>query len=145
MFKLDIHTSTSHAKRLKKMYPLIHWYENLVHHFKFSQVGHNLGHQHSGKTDTYDDKSGMMGYSCSSDNGPIMCFNAAKSWQMNWCAFKSIVVEPATNNGTECFEQDLYGIFDFDKENANYVLVKINDRILTDQYNTFNSKKRIYS
>ena len=87
----------------------------------------------------------MMGYSYSSDNGPIMCFNAAKSWRTGWYADKTYKVEPTANDGTECFEQDLYGIADFDNENAKYVLVKINDSSSTDHYVTFNSRKGINS
>jgi len=49
------------------------------------EIGHNLGLAHSGEgTSTYDDKSGMMGYSYSSDDNPVMCFNNAKNWQLGW-------------------------------------------------------------
>jgi len=48
------------------------------------EIGHNLGLAHSGEGDTYDDQSGMMGFSYSQDDGPIMCFNAPKTYQLNW-------------------------------------------------------------
>eukprot|EP00546_Thalassionema_frauenfeldii_P015177 CAMPEP_0178920280 /NCGR_PEP_ID=MMETSP0786-20121207/14918_1 /TAXON_ID=186022 /ORGANISM="Thalassionema frauenfeldii, Strain CCMP 1798" /LENGTH=434 /DNA_ID=CAMNT_0020594331 /DNA_START=252 /DNA_END=1552 /DNA_ORIENTATION=+ len=48
------------------------------------EIGHNIGLGHAGETATYDDQSGMMGYSYSSDEGPVMCFNAAKTFQLGW-------------------------------------------------------------
>lgn len=36
------------------------------------EIGHNLGFAHSGESQTYDDQSGMMGYSYSDDEGPVM-------------------------------------------------------------------------
>jgi len=42
------------------------------------EIGHNLGLGHAGETAEYDDQSGMMGYSYSQDDGPLMCFNAGK-------------------------------------------------------------------
>lgn len=41
----------------------------------------NLKHSGEG-SDEYDDKSGMMGYSYSGDDIPVMCFNNAKNWQI---------------------------------------------------------------
>jgi hypothetical protein len=51
-----------------------------------------------------------MGYSYSQDDGPVMCFNGAKSWQTGWYNPKSAVVTPSTGG---CFEGNLYGIADF--------------------------------
>ncbi len=40
---------------------------------------------HSGEgSNQYADQSGMMGYSYSSDDAPLMCFNNAKNWQIGW-------------------------------------------------------------
>jgi hypothetical protein len=37
------------------------------------EIGHNLDFAHSGEgTETYADQSGMMGYSYSDDEGPVM-------------------------------------------------------------------------
>jgi hypothetical protein len=48
------------------------------------EIGHNLGFHHSGEGSAeYADQSGMMGYSYSQDDGPKMCFNGAKSWQVS--------------------------------------------------------------
>lgn len=49
------------------------------------ELGHNLGLSHSGAgTNQYADQSGMMGFSYSQDDGPIMCFNAPKSNFLGW-------------------------------------------------------------
>eukprot|EP00536_Pseudo-nitzschia_multiseries_P002942 jgi/Psemu1/301685/fgenesh1_kg.42_\ len=49
------------------------------------EVGHNLGLGHSGDPlDQYGDQSAMMGYSYFQDDGPAMCFNAAKNFQLEW-------------------------------------------------------------
>jgi hypothetical protein len=49
------------------------------------EVGHNIDLAHSGEgTAEYADQSGMMGYSYSQDEGPVMCFNNAKMWQLGW-------------------------------------------------------------
>eukprot|EP00548_Thalassiothrix_antarctica_P008347 CAMPEP_0194131402 /NCGR_PEP_ID=MMETSP0152-20130528/2184_1 /TAXON_ID=1049557 /ORGANISM="Thalassiothrix antarctica, Strain L6-D1" /LENGTH=480 /DNA_ID=CAMNT_0038826173 /DNA_START=24 /DNA_END=1462 /DNA_ORIENTATION=- len=49
------------------------------------EIGHNLNLAHSGEgNNEYDDQSGMMGYSYSSDEGPVMCFNGPKSYQLGW-------------------------------------------------------------
>jgi hypothetical protein len=50
------------------------------------EVGHNINLAHSGEgTAEYADQTGMMGYSYSEDEGPAMCFNNAKMWQLGWC------------------------------------------------------------
>jgi len=55
---------------------------------------HNLGLAHSNENgNTYNDQSGMMGYSYSQDNGPLMCFNAAKSWQLGWLQDRRVTYE----------------------------------------------------
>ncbi len=49
------------------------------------ELGHNLGMGHSGiGSNEYADTSGMMGYSYSNDDGPVMCFNSAKSSKFAW-------------------------------------------------------------
>ena len=50
------------------------------------EIGHNLGLNHAGEgTAEYGDRSGMMGYSYGGDDeGPLMCFNAANTWQLGW-------------------------------------------------------------
>ena len=59
------------------------------------EIGHNLGLAHSGEgSDPYGDESGMMGYSYPQDEDPIMCYNPAKSWQLNWYSDKSVAFDP---------------------------------------------------
>ena len=66
----------------------------------------------------------MMGYSYSQDDGPVMCFNGAKSWQAGWYTSKSTVVNPSTGG---CFEGNLFGIADFGNAASSTVLLKVND------------------
>ena len=50
------------------------------------EVGHNLGMGHSGDSSgEYGDESCIMGGGFS-ENGALLCYNAAKSWQMGWFA-----------------------------------------------------------
>ncbi|KAI2503877.1 Gametolysin peptidase M11 [Fragilaria crotonensis] len=49
------------------------------------ELGHNLNLAHSSEGSTeYGDQSGLMGYSYGNDDGPIMCFNGPKTWQLGW-------------------------------------------------------------
>ncbi|KAL7425494.1 hypothetical protein ACHAXM_000042, partial [Skeletonema potamos] len=49
------------------------------------EIGHNLDFAHSNEgTERYGDTSGIMGFAYNQDEGPAMCFNAAKSWQSGW-------------------------------------------------------------
>jgi Gametolysin peptidase M11/Divergent InlB B-repeat domain len=58
------------------------------------EVGHNLYLQHSNEgASNYADQQGMMGYSYNQDDGPVMCFNAAKSSQLSWYNDKEITID----------------------------------------------------
>ena len=83
-----------------------------------------------------------MGVSYIQDDGPIMCFNGAKSWQTGWYASKSTVVNPSTGG---CFEGNLFGIADFGNAASSTVLLKINDLSSTDYYVAFNRQTGINS
>lgn len=49
------------------------------------EIGHNLNLAHSNENGaTYNDQTGMMGYSYGSSDTPVMCFNAAKHYQLGW-------------------------------------------------------------
>jgi len=64
------------------------------------ELGHNFNFRHSGVgASEYADKTCMMGYSYSQDEGPRMCFNAAKSWYFGWYDDRHITVN--TNLITE--------------------------------------------
>jgi len=105
------------------------------------EIGHNLNMAHANENGvTYTDQSGMMGYSYSSDDGPIMCFNAAKSWQFGWYDDRHIVL--STSNPT--YEGQLVGIADYSPSSAP-VLVKLNTATSTDYYVNFNRKTGINS
>lgn len=63
------------------------------------EVGHNLGLAHSGEGDEqYGDQSGMMGYSYGLDDGPKMCFNAAKNYQLGWFKKQQADYNPIDKN-----------------------------------------------
>ena len=80
----------------------------------------------------------MMGYSYGEDEGPVMCFNSVKSWQTGWYKSKSKEINPASTGTDRCFEDNLYGIADFNTTAATTVLVKINDAANVAYYVTFN-------
>eukprot|EP00957_Ditylum_brightwellii_P145111 11052565-Ditylum_brightwellii.AAC.1 len=49
------------------------------------EIGHNLGLHHSSHGSIeYGDQSGVMGFGYGQHEGPSMCFNAAKTWQLGW-------------------------------------------------------------
>ena len=59
------------------------------------EMGHNLGLMHFGEgNDSYGDESGVMGYSYSGHEGPKMCFNPAKSWQLGWYDDQCVEIYP---------------------------------------------------
>lgn len=50
------------------------------------EVGHNMGLGHSGVPggSEYADTVGFMGFSSGADDAPARCFNAPKTYQLNW-------------------------------------------------------------
>ena len=48
------------------------------------EFGHNVGLSHSNDDKNYGDHSCLMGRSSIKTNGPRMCFNGPKSWQLGW-------------------------------------------------------------
>lgn len=93
---------------------------------KMHEVGHNLGLAHSGEgKNKYGDTSGLMGKSFAPEDGPKMCFNAAKSWDLNWYSDRRQVVDLTTGPKLLNFA----GIVDYSKgqttENLHTVLAKI--------------------
>jgi len=106
------------------------------------EIGHNLGLAHSAKDGvSYGDKSGMMGFSYNRDNGPFICFNPAKNYQLGWFNDKAIEVDPI-NNGP--WAGTIIGIADYSNDlvdqNAN-VIVKIKTGGSRDYYIGYNRKK----
>ena len=79
----------------------------------------------------------MMGYSYSQDDGPKMCFNAAKNWQLGWYASRQLLFEDKIWNGR------LIGQVDHENLNADpddKVVIKLNTASNTDYYLMFNRK-----
>jgi hypothetical protein len=62
------------------------------------ELGHNLGHHHSGKDlVTYKDPTCNMGNRGSwSDAGSNFCFNAAKTWANKWYEEYHVTVDPSS-------------------------------------------------
>merc|ERR1712232_1129391 len=83
------------------------------------EVGHNLGLGHSNQgTTAYGDQSSMMGYSYDSDDGPKMCFNAAKNFQLGWYERQKESFYPLSNKDmTQSFV--LNGIDDYNKDGSS--------------------------
>jgi len=123
------------------------------------QLGHNLGHLNSGQGadqyedyDQYGDKSCMMGYSYSSDEGPVMCFNAAKSWHFNWYSriYIDFEIDAPSYIGREL---NLIGIDDYVNgvyTDAHVTVVMVRVMVLVvgvfdDLYLMYNRKKGINS
>mmetsp|Transcript_31451 Transcript_31451/g.57611 ORF Transcript_31451/g.57611 Transcript_31451/m.57611 type:complete len:1535 (+) Transcript_31451:73-4677(+) len=62
------------------------------------EFGHNLGLHHSGNGDkSYADHSCLMGNPSYGDDGPQICWNAAKSWESTWYADDSVTVTPSAS------------------------------------------------
>ena len=81
----------------------------------------------------------MMGYSYNLDNGPLQCFNPAKTYQLGWLNDKTVEVDP--NNGR--WEGVVIGAVDYSNpnvdQNAN-VIIKVDDL-----YIGYNRKKGMNS
>jgi len=104
------------------------------------EIGHNMGLAHSGESSAYDDQSGMMGYSYSSSNAPLMCFNAAKNWQLGWYDDRQRIISSG-----ETWTGNVYGISDYGNTNTgDTVIVQIPDTSF-DWYVSFNRKVGINS
>jgi len=109
------------------------------------EIGHNFGLAHSGKDEvSYGDKSGMMGYSYKQDNGPLQCFNPAKTYQLGWMNDKAVEVDP--NVGT--WVGTIIGPTDYSNAvvdpNAK-VIVKIKTGDFEDLFIGYNRKKGMNS
>jgi len=87
-------------------------------------------------TSEYGDISGMMGSSNSIDDGPLKCFNAAKSYQLRWFEDKSVSVNPAIASWTGV----LHGLVDYNDAATDTVLIKINTATPLDYFISYNRK-----
>ncbi|KAL3804560.1 hypothetical protein ACHAWO_005455 [Cyclotella atomus] len=89
------------------------------------EIGHKLNFAHSNEAlGPYKDQTGMMGYSYGSDDGPLMCFNAAKSYQTGWYPTKTVT--PVTSSCGD-FDGKLFGVSDYGKAGGpGTTIIKIN-------------------
>eukprot|EP00532_Pseudo-nitzschia_australis_P020170 CAMPEP_0168300058 /NCGR_PEP_ID=MMETSP0142_2-20121227/29328_1 /TAXON_ID=44445 /ORGANISM="Pseudo-nitzschia australis, Strain 10249 10 AB" /LENGTH=716 /DNA_ID=CAMNT_0008249929 /DNA_START=39 /DNA_END=2186 /DNA_ORIENTATION=+ len=85
------------------------------------EIGHNLGLAHSGEMDKYDDQTGFMGYSYAKEDGPKMCYNPAKSYQLGWYNDKVKTIDPLAE-GKPVHKFIMNGVSDY-KKNANALVV----------------------
>eukprot|EP00816_Leptocylindrus_hargravesii_P009684 CAMPEP_0196803776 /NCGR_PEP_ID=MMETSP1362-20130617/3256_1 /TAXON_ID=163516 /ORGANISM="Leptocylindrus danicus, Strain CCMP1856" /LENGTH=651 /DNA_ID=CAMNT_0042175603 /DNA_START=64 /DNA_END=2019 /DNA_ORIENTATION=+ len=109
-------------------YAYINWYLSIYNDEwcnyvsgQMHEIGHNLNLAHSGEgSEEYGDRTGMMGYSYSSDDAPLMCFNAPKNWQLGWYSDGQKVV-------TTGWSGKIYGIADYGgiDHNGSAILVQI--------------------
>gem|GEM_PF-5760137 len=92
------------------------------------ELGHNLGMGHSGiGSSEYADSSGMMGYSYSTDDGPLMCFNSAKSSKFGWYSDKELTFfESDWSVGQSTWSGKVIGLANYDQVAADqYLLLKV--------------------
>ena len=107
-----------------------------------SPHSHNIALHHSGENGAaYADKSCLMGATSYGDDGPKVCWNAAKSWESGWYAADSLTVDP-----TEGFDGLLVGVADFASNtytsgDHKIVLQILDESQSQDFYVIFNRKK----
>jgi hypothetical protein len=83
-----------------------------------------------------------MGFSYSQDDGPKMCFNAAKSWQLGWYDARQYTVTNGAPTATSslAYIGKLAGIVDYSDGANTPVLIKLNTPGTTDYYINFNAQ-----
>jgi len=63
------------------------------------ELGHSLGHHHSGKeASVYGDDTCMMGTQIYDQNVPHTCFNGAKSWWFDWYSDRHATLTPTSGS-----------------------------------------------
>ena len=86
----------------------------------------------------------MMGFSYSLDNGPIMCFNGAKSWQLGWYSSKHVELLNFNTPG-QSWSGQLVGIADYGNNLSENVLIKLEAGNILDYFINFNRQTGINS
>jgi hypothetical protein len=82
-----------------------------------------------------------MGYSYANDEGPRMCFNNAKNWQLGWYSDKHATATPLTSS----WSGNLVGVADYSEASGtDTVVLKVEGNAL-DYYVGFNRKAGINS
>ena len=107
------------------------------------ELGHNLGHHHSGKDGvTYKDPTCNMGNGGSwSDRGSNFCFNAAKTWANKWYEEYHATVDPSSGG----YDGTLVGINAVKKDGTiaatgQDVVIKVDSPGEIDLYIIYNRK-----
>ncbi|GFH47009.1 hypothetical protein CTEN210_03484 [Chaetoceros tenuissimus] len=100
------------------------------------EIGHNLNLAHSNERGIeYDDRSGLMGFSYPFSDAPQMCFNSAKSWQLQWYRSRHLKLDSISRTA---YRGELASILeDPDQISATPMLIKINNGN-TDYFINFN-------
>ena len=106
------------------------------------EIGHNIGLLHSHDEVSYGDGSCLMGSSPAKLDGPRICFNGAKSWQLNWYQEKHLTLH-AEDIADE--SHNLASITDYDMSPENeYLIIKVTGTAVKfDFFVTFNRRKGI--
>lgn len=109
------------------------------------EVGHNLGLGHSGQIgqDEYADQTGFMGFSYSLDD-QYVCFNPAKSFQLQWYSDQTKSLNPLKKNGDAFRSYKLNGVSDYGKDPESLIVLRlVQKKVGLDYYIGFNRKAGI--
>jgi hypothetical protein len=107
------------------------------------EIGHNLGLDHSNDgTAPTGDTTCLMGYSYKQDEGPLRCYNPAKSWQLGWYGPRRAMVG---FDSTNLWAGKLVGIADYDPDAVDTTVHLQVENGDNDYYIGFNRKTGINS
>lgn len=98
------------------------------------EIGHNLNLGHSNEIGSYEDQSGMMGYSYFEMSSPRMCFNAAKLWQLGWHSNRHKTI----SSSEPFYIGDLAGFVDNPDVPGPPMLIKLDTPSSQDYFVNFN-------
>lgn len=82
-----------------------------------------------------------MGYSYNSDDGPIMCFNGPKTWQLGWFPNRHVTLA----SGSFSWSGNLVGFVDYENTDSNDKMIIMMDASSIDYYISFNRATGINS
>jgi len=88
------------------------------------ELGHNVGLYHSHDEVSYGDETCLMGSSPAKIDGPDMCFNSVKSWQLSWYIDTQLIIN------AEDISVGVYTLVSFAQysaiaREATYTIIKI--------------------
>ncbi|MEM1082141.1 MAG: hypothetical protein AAGH65_11215, partial [Pseudomonadota bacterium] len=115
------------------------WIESVS--LQMHELGHNFGRRHSNEDfNEYNDQSGMMGFSYSGNDSPIMCFNGAKSVDFRWYTDQVVtLVEQSWTLPAPSLNFDLIGIANYaDATQGQDALIRVRSIPTTDDAKTLN-------